>query len=801
MINQPFMKTSILLLLLALPVIGQVPGIPGLVPPRPGEPAEAPPVAAVPGLPDPDALATPRGQRFEHPNMDGQTAAFLYFQLTGTRVLVSSAAAQAEISLIQPGPLTNGQAADLLEKQLLMEGFALIPSGENEVKMVLSQGTATPGDQGAPVMGNAEELPEGDEFVTYVMALEFLKPDEALRAFQQVVGTFGPAGKVAAVPNASSVVISANTPLVRMLIELKNRIDVPSAQVGTKFVNVEFADVEELSERLNEIFNNQQQASQSARVQRTKPTPQIPGLQAAAGRGGSGGEDTPVNILPDVRTNRIFLMGRPVDLVFVEGLIEDFDSPSSKRTFLRRKLRYLPVAEFLSVAENALERTGASVSGGARSSSRAGQSSPRRSGATNTRTTGSNNRQNAGGGTQGGGGSRAAVSQQEVATAPESILVGKTLLVADNISNSIVVQGPPHHVEIIENLLDELDQPSEQIAITAVIGKYDVTNGRNFGVDLAQLFTEVTGDLSLAGQLRSGVPSVIDPTLLDNFTDLLAVPGAAGNGLSLYGLLGDDFAVFVNALETNQNFTAIARPTVFTTNNHEARISSGSRIAVPTSTFSSAGSINNASQQTNIEYRDIVLELVVLPLVNDKDEVTLNISLVRDNLGDNRIIQGAGIIPDIDTDEISTTVTVPNRSTIILGGLITEGEKDSQSGIPILSSIPIIGRVFGRTVTETKREELVILIHPSIIYSQAGLDSYQREFDTGSELAPKARASVEGGGVLPYKGAVQPVSDKGGQTYYPPQQPAPQAPERRPAVATSPSQRAMQKKMDNQRRR
>ena len=117
------MKISIIFLFLVLPLFGQAPGIPGLVPPRPGEPrpgepAEAPPVDMAVGMPDPDALATPRGQRFEHPNIDGQTAAFLYHRLTGIRVLVSSAAAQAEIGIIQTGLLTNREAANLLQKKL-----------------------------------------------------------------------------------------------------------------------------------------------------------------------------------------------------------------------------------------------------------------------------------------------------------------------------------------------------------------------------------------------------------------------------------------------------------------------------------------------------------------------------------------------------------------------------------------------------------------------------------------------------------------------------------------------------------
>jgi type II secretory pathway component GspD/PulD (secretin) len=323
--------------------------------------------------------------------------------------------------------------------------------------------------------------------------------------------------------------------------------------------------------------------------------------------------------------------------------------------------------------------------------------------------------------------------------------------VGDNISNSIVVNGPPHHIEIVQSLVDELDQPSEQVAITAVFARYDLGKDRSFGVDLGRL---LTGDSDFRGALqnRNGVPSVIDPNTLLDFNSLLGAPGAAAGGLSAYAVIGDNFGVFVNALESNRNFTAISRPTIFTTNNGVARISSGSRIAVPTSTFQGG---TQTGFSTNVEFRDIVLELEVRPLVNSEDEVTLEISLVRDNIGENRAIQGFGEVPDIDTDEISTRVTVPNRSTIVLGGLITESDTRTGSGVPFLSSIPILNKFLGVNSKDILREELVILIHPSILTDPSEVAAYQKAFDSDSKVAPRARASVQKG-VLPPRGALTP---------------------------------------------
>ena len=211
--------------------------------------------------------------------------------------------------------------------------------------------------------------------VAYVMKFQYLKPEEAQRAFTQIYGQFRPGGTIAEVRNASSLVITEKAALIQSLLKIKEEIDVPSAQVATAWVEIVYADVQELADQLNEMFNTQANSNQSAGVQRqptanTPPIPgQVPGGGAAAGGGGgsSAGEENPPQITPDSRTNRIFLLGRPIDIVFIKELIAQWDVPSNKRNFLRRKLKYLPVFEFIPIAESAINSTlGPSAEGGAR---------------------------------------------------------------------------------------------------------------------------------------------------------------------------------------------------------------------------------------------------------------------------------------------------------------------------------------------------------------------------------------------------------------------------------------------------
>ena len=172
-----------------------------------------------------------------------------------------------------------------------------------------------------------------------------------MNTFTQIIGQFGAYGSIAAVPNASAVVITENTSLIRKLIDLKKEIDKPGSVQATRFIKVQYADVTEIADDAHRVAHRPAIGAKNRRRPAGRcPAPPlrvgIPGQAGAEGGGGSG-EETPVQIIPEPRTNRIFAMGRPVDLIFVEGLVREFDVPTSDKTFLRRKLRFLTVSEFL----------------------------------------------------------------------------------------------------------------------------------------------------------------------------------------------------------------------------------------------------------------------------------------------------------------------------------------------------------------------------------------------------------------------------------------------------------------------
>ena len=707
------------------------------------------------GYVDPNALAVPAGEAIELPKADGIAVAAMIYEHSGKRVILTKATADTEVFFVQRGPLTNGEVMDLLSASLLLEGLAIIPDQQNPniVRLLPSGPTQGLAGQALPYIDNEIDLPASDQLVTYRMTFNYLKPEDALTIFQSVVGQFGPSGKISAVPQASSLIVTENSALIRQLIQLKEDIDV-AATVGDKWVHLTYADVEEVATQLNEIYGQQSQQGGrggAAATRRTtgSPAPPIPGLQNNANGGGAQpGGDVPIRIIPDTRTNRILLIGRPTDLAQVERLIAQYDIPADPKSDFRYKLKFIRVGLFIPVAEQAIQRTlsgdAQSTGGGRATTNRQGNS--RNQNNRNNRRTGQQTGGGFGGGAGGAGGrgGGGGIQAEEVPEAPEATIVGKTLLVANNVENSIMVQGPPHHIEIVKNLIDDLDKAAQQVVISAVVGSYSIGNGLNFGVDLAGVVSGGAGGARSSFNLAGGpaVPGVVGPAALADLASVLTASGFNGQGVSLYGFFGgDDFGVFINALESTNNFRVLERSTIVTRNNNPATLTSGQRIAVPSSTFTNGTGNNSVGQTTNIDFRDVVLELEIQPLINSDDEVTLNISLVRDTLGQNRSV-GELVVPDINSQTLTSTVRVPNGAAIVLGGLITESERNDKSGIPVLSRIPGLGNLFSVKDKSVNKQELVILLRPEIINGKEGMFQYQQNYEAHVPIARDSRLSL-----------------------------------------------------------
>ena len=656
-----------------------------------------------------------------------------YEAISGKRLMVDGSVAGSSITINSQIDMEPEEAIEFIKGSLLLNGFAIIEKDEKTDVLINAAGKSPVGIKLDPrIYLTADDLPDGDRIVTYVMKFDYISPEDALRVFQ-VVSRPNPYSSIAPVANVNAIVITDNVPLVKTLVELKDQIDVPGTGVTPESIELVRADAQEVAASLNEILQSQSsgRTGGSSTSPRTNVVISPTGRTPAPGAGTdnqsspqSAPDGNTIQIQAITRTNSILVIARPVDIAYIRSLVEIFDAPSQVDNFLKRELKYIPVVDFMPVATNALSRFvdgGVTGAGRTSSTSRRGTSTTSRtssSGLTgsSSRSSGLSSRGTTGGfsGTSSRGGlGGSSLSSPSDLGGPESILVGNTLLIGDSQLNNIVVSGPPEQLRIIDQLLDEIDIRPRQVYINAVIAQVSLGDDIKFGKDLLRTVEEITVDgekVNVAGSYKAstGGVGVIDIANLAAVGDSFPTP----DGLGVWAQVGDYFNGYIQALESTNKFEVISRPFVFTANNQLASIASGERVAVPTQSISSLDAGGNVS--SSIGFEEVLLRLDVLPLINSKDEVTLTVSQENENITGTTVI-GGNEVPDIATQQFETTVRLPNKAIVVLGGIIQEDDNELVTGLPFLTKIPLIKNIVGSTSKAKNRRELLIFLQPHII--------------------------------------------------------------------------------------
>ena len=668
-----------------------------------------------------------------------------YEKLTGKKIIRDATIETASLSIETNGTLSRAEAVRFIEKSLLLNGFVLVPSGDNTLK-ILSEGTS-PSSEGVPVIFDAANLPETDQLVTFIMALNHLAGEDVMQAFTEIAPSHA-YGQITVLPDGGTLAITDNTAIIRKYIELQHVVDVPAEELTTRTFTLERADALDVAEELSELLELDSDDSSSAPNARPAPS------DGEAAVAASGGAQPRIRLQPKIRaierTNRLLVIAHPLEMAAIEALVDEFDAPTTMGNTISRPLRYVKVQDFLYIARDALLRR---TDGG---NSDSGAPSVNRRGNTSSSTTSSlpaqNNNAFGGIGGQSGqnSGARASLTEPDDLGGPMSLVVGRTLLIADPAANELYVSGPPENLRVIEELIDRIDKKPRQVFLSTVIGQLTLGDELETSVDLFKsLSTDNVGGepVTWGGAFRtsnrfdsnnpnddSGEDGLLDPDNLARVASRLAT----GNGLTMYGQVGNELTGFLQLLESSARFQVLSRPSIFTLNNEKAIIQTGQKVAIPVNSLSSlnTGTLN-PSVASSIQYQDVVLRLEVVPLINSDDEVTLRISQVNDDITGSTTI-GGNEVPTISTQEMVTTVIVKNKTTVLLGGLISEDDSGSKSGFPGLVRIPVLGRLFGTHKDGKTRQELLIFIQPHIITNDEDLADANHDAVMRTELGEDA---------------------------------------------------------------
>jgi general secretion pathway protein D len=704
--------------------------------------------------PTPSAQAT---VRLQFPNSDVVDVLHLYEQLTSKKLVMDNFV-QGKVNIFIAKDVSREEAIEIIEMSMGLNGISLVPAGGDLINVV---GTGqNPRKAPVPIISDLADIPAGDTVISFLFHLQYADAQELQQVlmayFQGSSGTIN----ILALPKASALLVTQNAEIIRQLASVISQVDMAPAEVVSEFIKLDRADANKVCDMLKDIFEKGTESPTQPGVRRVNVPAAIPQPQPAEAGGSAVLSEEAIivgkiKLTPDVRTNRIHVVTRPINMPFIRELIHEFDANVEFAKPVTRYLKYVSASDVLPVLVQALTEPGTegagAVPGGA-------GGLPGASPQPQQQQRGANPSSSSTGLSSSASSSGSALniseelSTQPVNTAPQAVTVGNAKLIADQRANSIIVLGNREVVVKVEKILDEMDVKAPQVALSTVIGQLTLSNNEEFGVDYFTKYSSQlvgtsrnnsafnnTNPVSIPVPSSSASPStnILDPSNLVNFSQIIQ---NVGNGTNIYVAAGNAFGAIVHLLESTSRFKILSRPTVFTSNNKKAIIASGQEVPVPTSTLTNATTTTTASIQSSIEYKKVVLQLEVVPLINSGKEVSLDILQKIDSLVPNGNVEISGnSVPTIDTKYIRTNVSAGNGSTIILGGLIEEQKQKQGQGIPYLSRIPLIGAAFRGTATSKQRRELIILMCPQVTLTKLDLYRLRQKWENttthfGAEL-------------------------------------------------------------------
>ena len=323
-------------------------------------------------------------------------------------------------------------------------------------------------------------------------------------------------------------------------------------------------------------------------------------------------------------------------------------------------------------------------------------------------------------------------------------------------ANAISVKDTPERIEAAARLIQAIDKARAEVVIEVQLLEVDRQLLRDYGLPL----------VSDTGPGVSAGIGVDESQGLD-LDDIgrLALPDLFVANLPSLNL---------RLLESHTSTRVLANPRIRTSAGVEASASFGDRVPVPVTTFTpfAAGGI---SQQpiTSFNYERVGVNIDITPRIHHDDRVSLEIGIEISNL------TGTGYagVPQFGNREISTTIRLMDGETSILAGLIRDEEREVLEGIPGLSSLPVIGRIFGRTETRTQETDIVLTLTPHIL---SGLELEEEDLLPFRVNTALAAATPAGFAPPPALDRLQPRGPRGDPTLRQP--PAILEPIRPPAI-------------------
>ncbi len=595
-----------------------------------------------------------------------------------------------KLTIVAPSKMTAGEAYRLFLASLATLNLTVVPQG-NIVKIVESNtGKHLP----VPLYKNGAP-DDTDQLVRYVMRPQYMQADALAKAIGSVKsdpGEITVAGSLLLIVDYGSH--------VRDMLAIAKLIDVPSGSEGVYTIPLMHADATKLMPKLTAILGMDGGAA---------PVTGKPGAPPSTDMTAQG--VAPSKILVDERTNTLIVAASAAAYERVKALVQRLDVALDIEGGM--SIHVYPLGS--AIAEEVAKTLNEAIQ---KTQSPSGTAAPARS--------------------------STPLPASPAAGLGEGI-DGRAQVVADKPTNKLIVVSSGRDFLAIKEVIKELDQPRRQVYIEALILEVNMGNVTELGVSAhtGTSYTDSDGKTSAIGLggTQLGNVSSANPSSIINATGL--VGGLIGSTIpGVKDLLGQSipsFGVLVQALANRTNTNVLSAPSIIALDNEEAKYKVGvnipySRGVIPTTTVT-----QNAPVSTNVDRKDLVLELKIKPHISTGDQVLLEISHEANDFGEDLALG-----PSWATRGFETRAVVKDQQTFVLGGLMQEKDIYLAQQVPVLGDIPLLGHLFRYSKKTKKKTNLIIMLTPYIIKDDLELEAIrERKMREHEEYTQSLRTFAE----------------------------------------------------------
>jgi general secretion pathway protein D len=676
-------------------------------------------LSSLPAFAQTDEASTSTGAASAAPAEEQQDAILLNFESADIREVIYTFAAALEVNYwLDPrvqgqvtarsfGPIYLDDLFPVFLQILRSNGFAAVKQGD--LYMIV------PAEDGKTKAKLATPLEEGERFVVDLVKVAHVSADKIVELINPFVS---PGGDAVAYARNNLVIITELNSNAERLRDLIRTFDNDSfSDMTGRVYQIEHASVEDLATEVQTILEGYQVAESGSAV----------------------------HLIPLLRLNSLAVIGfDPAVFAAVEYWLGVLDVPGSggseRRVFvyLVENSKAIDLAEVLNEVYSGLAEDSEGGRRG-RSSALAERGVGLGGGVDQARQRNQQNRQ--------GQQRTPAQARAQLTLAAQGEGAGSAMfeqeirIVADEITNALVILATPRDYQTIKGVLHQLDIVPRQVLVEMVIAEIDLNDSFSLGINSelgngnsggsttpeggtgsddsnpASVLTKL-GMTALAPGAAPGL--IFGRDLASKNSTSNRVDGTVGSGGidATVTLFEGDLQTTLTAVATSSSARILSRPHIMTADNQEARILVGQEVPIVTSQSDSNVDREGSSDiLQNIEYRDTGVVVSVTPQVNSEGLVNMIVSQEVSavvNEGGRGDISGI-VSPTFTTREAETTVVVQSGETIVIGGIIQEIGGESTGGVPFFKDIPVVGQLFRSNNETTVRTELIILITPYVV--------------------------------------------------------------------------------------